>query len=336
MLQAMHRGNSQSPPVWFPRQAGRYQASYRALRAQHPFEALCKKPELAARLALNAVDEFGFDAAIIFSDILFVLEALGMPLEMDPSPRLPKPLRKIEDLESMRPLEKALEYLHFQEAAVALLRRNLASDRTAFGFCGGPATLFRYASGGNHTGYSEIPSHDLFAPFCRKVLPVLTSLLARQAAAGADALIVFDTSAGLLPEEERAHKWIPAMTELRGALAHQAPGVPVLLYGRGLNAHDRQSLSRGGWGGFGLDETENLPETLAKAQGFTQGNLPPLWLTLPPDKFRGQFESWVAPIRSLPAEYKKGWIASLGHGVTPQALEPTVRLAVELFQNLTP
>jgi len=336
MVDALGGRNTLGPPVWFPRQAGRYQASYRALRDRHSFVELCTTPALAARLALAAVEEFDFDAAIVFSDILFALEALGLPLEMDPAPRLPRPILSLGDLEELLPWEAALPKLAFQWEAMELLRRSLPAERAAFGFSGGPATLFRYACGGSHLADGPTVDLGLFTAFAARLVPLLAALLTRQAEAGADALLLFDTSAGLYgPDWRRAH-WRPAMAALRAALAERAPATPVILYARGLDFTDRKALSAAGYDGFGLDETQDLPAALGEGSWAIQGNLPPAWLALPPAEFEERFDAWAAPIQVLPPRRRRGWIASLGHGVPRDAREETVRLAVKRLKALAP
>ncbi|MGE0526577.1 MAG: uroporphyrinogen decarboxylase family protein, partial [Bdellovibrionales bacterium] len=139
------------PPIWFMRQAGRYHRHYQAMRQKHSFIELCKDPNLAAEVALGPVQDFDFDVSILFSDLLFPLEALGMGLTYDPSPKLGWRLNS-ETLQRLRPWSEAIEDLVFQRAALESTRRVLPKDKSLIGFVGGPWTLFTYAVEGEHKG----------------------------------------------------------------------------------------------------------------------------------------------------------------------------------------
>ncbi|HYV24055.1 MAG TPA: uroporphyrinogen decarboxylase family protein, partial [Pyrinomonadaceae bacterium] len=149
---ALARVPQRTPPIWLMRQAGRYHKHYQALRAKHSFVDLCKQPELAAEVALGPVIDFGFDAAILFSDLMFPLEALGMGLEYtDHGPRLGWQLNE-QTISQMRSLEDAWPHLLFQGEAMRATRERIPSDRSVIGFVGGPWTLFVYAVEGTHKG----------------------------------------------------------------------------------------------------------------------------------------------------------------------------------------
>ena len=139
---ALARRAQSVPPIWLMRQAGRYHKHYQALRQKHPFMDLCKQPELAAEVALGPVLDFDFDAAILFSDLLFPLEALGMGLEYtDRGPQLAWKLDR-ETFSQLRSVEEAWPHLLFQGEAVRATRARLPDDRSLIGFVGGPWTLF--------------------------------------------------------------------------------------------------------------------------------------------------------------------------------------------------
>src|SRR5436189_3475825 len=142
---ALARRPQPTPPIWLMRQAGRYHKHYQALRAKHSFVDLCKQPELAAEGALGPVMDFGFDAAILFSDLLFPLEALGMGLEYtDRGPQLGWQLSE-QTISRLRSIEDAWPQLLFQGEVMQATRDRLPSDRSLIGFVGGAWTLFVYA-----------------------------------------------------------------------------------------------------------------------------------------------------------------------------------------------
>src|SRR2546421_7157067 len=189
-----------TPPIWLMRQAGRYHKHYQALRAKHSFVDLCKQPELAAEVALGPVMDFGFDAAILFSDLLFPLEALGMGLEYtDHGPRLGWQLDE-NSISRLRSIEDAWPHLLFQGAAMRATRERIPSDRSVIGFVGGPWTLFVYAVEGTHKG-SLLNSKrllPLFPPFCESIMPLLERSIESKLDNGAEVVMIFDTAAGEL------------------------------------------------------------------------------------------------------------------------------------------
>src|SRR3989441_3694552 len=197
---ALARRPQSTPPIWLMRQAGRYHKHYQALRARHSFMDLCKQPELAAEVALGPVLDFGFDAAILFSDLLFPLEALGMGLEYaDRGPELDWKL-DADSIAKLRSVDDAWPHLLFQGEAMRATRERIPADRSLIGFVGGPWTLFVYAVEGTHKG-SLINSKrllPLFPRFCDSIVPLLESSIESQLDNGAEVVMIFDTAAGEL------------------------------------------------------------------------------------------------------------------------------------------
>src|SRR5258706_357338 len=143
------------------RQAGRYHRHYQQLRARHEFIELCKNPALACEVTLGPIEDFGFDAAILFSDLLFPLEALGLGLEYSPAPKLGWYLRATADLSKLTGGADRAAHMQFQSEALQLLRRRLPADRGLIGFVGGPFTLYAYATAGSHEGFTRQGLHGL-------------------------------------------------------------------------------------------------------------------------------------------------------------------------------
>src|SRR5437764_9712318 len=197
---ALARRPQATPPIWLMRQAGRYHKHYQALRARHSFMDLCKQPELAAEVALGPVLDFDFDAAILFSDLLFPLEALGMGLEYtDRGPQLEWKLSEYT-ISQLRSVEEAWPHLLFQGDAVHATRERLPSSRSLIGFIGGPWTLFAYAVEGSHkASLSESKKLlGLFPRFCEVMIPLLARNIELQMDSGAELVMIFDTAAGEL------------------------------------------------------------------------------------------------------------------------------------------
>src|SRR5207237_969456 len=208
---ALARVSQRTPPIWLMRQAGRYHKHYQALRAKHSFVDLCKQPELAAEVALGPVMDFGFDAAILFSDLLFPLEALGMGLEYtDHGPQLGWQLSE-QTISQMRSVEDAWPHLLFQGEAMRATRERIPSDRSVIGFVGGPWTLFVYAVEGTHKGslVNTKKLLPLFPRLCDSIVPLLKRSIASQLDNGAEVVMIFDTAAGELSPQLFQHEVVP-------------------------------------------------------------------------------------------------------------------------------
>ena len=145
---ALKRVSQKTPPIWFMRQAGRYHSHYQNLKKDHSFEDLCKNPELAARTALGPIEDFDFDVSILFSDILFPLEALGMSLKYNPGPVFGKFIDHL-NFNELKEVEDAILDLNFQSEALKITRDILPKNKSLIGFVGGPWTVASYGTGMN-------------------------------------------------------------------------------------------------------------------------------------------------------------------------------------------
>ncbi|MFN8004974.1 MAG: uroporphyrinogen decarboxylase family protein [Acidobacteriota bacterium] len=328
---ALARRSQPTPPIWLMRQAGRYHQHYQNLRRQHSFVELCKLPDVAAEVALGPVQDFGFDAAILFSDLLFPLEAFGMGLEYtDAGPQLAWRLSN-ETFGQLRDVEEAWPHLHFQGEAVKATRALLPADRSLLGFVGGPWTLFTYAVEGKHSG-TLIPSKTklaLFARFCDRLLPLLARNINQQLASGAEIVMIFDTAAGELSPEVFAEEVVPQLERLV-SLCERAPGY----YSKGTQpAHLRHALfTEGALAGIGVDYRWDLREALAMfPHGFVQGNFDPALLHLERDELARRLRRYLEALRT---QNRDGWVCGLGHGVLPATPEENVRLFVQLVREV--
>lgn len=323
------------PPVWCMRQAGRYQRKYQAFRRRHSFEALCRTPELAAKVALASIEDFDFDAAILFSDLLFPLAALGLGLSYsDRGPALTG-LLTTENVGALRSLDKALPDLDFQAEAVAITRHQLPPDKGLIGFVGGPWTLFVYAVEGTHKGslVQSKKSLALYRRFARVMVPLIEHMAHQQLAAGADVVMVFDTAAGELSPAMFQQHVAPDLTRLAEALPGQ-----LGYFARGLNpahGHNAGALPDGPWAGVGVDWRWSLSEVLSapRRHGFVQGNFDPALLHLTGAPLQRALDDFLAPIVQLKPAQRRGWICGLGHGVLPETPEASVRTFVRTVRR---
>lgn len=320
------RGEPQAtPPIWLMRQAGRYQQRYRQLRREHSFERLCRVPDLAAETAMNAIEDFDFDAAILFSDLLFPLEALGFGLSYDAGP--PALDRKLTPatLAALRPWEEAAPRLRFQADAVAATRARLPAGKGLIGFVGGPWTLFVYACEGSHTGALAVAksSPGLYRGFAALAVPLLTEAIRMQFEAGADVVMVLDTAAGEVPAACFTSAVGPDLAALAGAFPHR------LGYYAKASHPDQMAappFAVAPWAGIGVDSRWSLARLLAAGRGgFVQGNFDPALMLMPSSALGAAVRGWLAPLRALAPADRRGWICGLGHGVLPGTPEDNVR-----------
>ncbi len=323
------------PPVWFMRQAGRYHKHYQALRSKNDFITLCKDPELASEVALGPIMDFDFDVSILFSDLLFPLEAFGMGLTYDPGPKLSTSLTE-EGLAKFKDVDEAIEALKFQQEAARLTRQKLPKDKSLIGFVGGPWTLFTYAVEGAHKGGLEASKVrlDLYRKFCERMIPLLKLNIELQLKGGVEAVMIFDTSAGELDPELFTEVVTPALQQLTRAF----PG-KVGYYARGIQApHLRAPVFMADeLAGVGYDHRWDLRQVLRTprlTRGFVQGNFDQSLLFLPSDQFEERATRYLSNLKALTETERKGWVSGLGHGVLPGTPEANVRRFVKLVREI--
>src|SRR4051812_6283085 len=266
LASALARRNARRPPVWFMRQAGRYHGHYQALRARHEFIDLCKQPALAAEVTMGPIDAFGFDAAILFSDLLFPLEALGMGLRYEPGPELDWYLRSATDLARLRAHDQALPQLHFQAEAIQAVRTRLGTERALIGFVGGPFTLYAYAVAGSHEGFARQGlmgvEDDLYLGFCERLVDLLADNMVLQARAGADCVALFDTAAGTLDPAQFARDVSPPLAQAVARFRAACPDTPLIYYSRDTGPDHWRALEALDLQCLGVDWRHDLAATL--------------------------------------------------------------------------
>jgi uroporphyrinogen decarboxylase len=316
------------------RQAGRYHRHYQALKARHTFMELCKQPELAAQVALGPVEDFDFDVSILFSDLLFPLEGLGMGLRYEGTgPELDWHLDTAADLKRLRPANEALGALEFQKEAVRQTRAALPAHKSLIGFVGGPWTLFTYACQGAHDGSlieakKRIP---LFDPFCETLVPLLEENIRLQFEGGAELVMLFDTAAGELAPALFRRVVVPHLTRL----ARRYPG-KLGYYSRSTQAaHWDDPLFQGDLlAGLGVDHRWPLAEVLkSRPRGFVQGNFDQALLFADKADFERELRAYLEPLLRLSPVERAGWVCGLGHGVLPKTPEDNVRRFVGLVRE---
>lgn len=322
------------PPIWMMRQAGRYHSHYQNLRKQYSFMQLCKEPELAAEVAFGPVNEFDFDAAILFSDLLFPLEALGMGLSYPKSgPVLEWQLNE-STISKLRPWKDAIEGIRFQKTAMEATRSRIPAHKSLMGFVGGPWTLFGYATEGSHQGGLNLSKTkmQLFRQFSKIIVPLLAENIRLQLEGGAEWVLVIDTSLGVLPQDTIENEVLTGLRELIAAhpkrLGYYAKGVDSNFY--------RDSLSKLDFLGLGFDYRHRFDRELAFAQypGFVQGNFDPAWLKLPTADFKELLDRYLRQLHRLDSNQRRGWVCGLGHGVLPETPERHVHEFIQKTREI--
>jgi uroporphyrinogen decarboxylase len=349
LLAALARRNAGRPPVWFMRQAGRYHRHYQALRARHDFIDLCRDPALATEVTLGPIEEFGFDAAILFSDLLFPLEAMGMGLRYAPGPQLDWHLRDTSDLARLKGGAGRAEHMNFQARALERLRARLPSDTGLIGFVGGPFTLYAYATAGSHEGFARGGLNGLdtglYQGFNERLCELLAGNMSLQARAGADCVAVFDTAAGTLnPAQFALYAAAPLGAVLQSFRA-QCPHTPVIYYSRDTGPEHWEALRRLDLQCLGVDWRHD-PVAVLRAQAdpsaqphglrprSVQGNIDPQWLLLDPSELERRLREYFSRLLAAPASLRSGWVCGLGHGVLQTTPESNVRLALAVQREM--
>jgi uroporphyrinogen decarboxylase len=318
-LRACRREPVERPPVWMMRQAGRYLPEYRAVRARADFLTMVGTPELAVEVTLQPIDRLGVDAAIIFSDILVVPQAMGMTLSVDDGvgPRFHEPLRSAAEFDRLRDPDPSHDLAYVLDA-LRLARRELEGRVPLIGFAGAPWTLMSYmVEGQGSKAFTHAKrllvqeparAHALLSRLARAV----GEFLVAQVAAGAQAVQLFDSWASALGPRDFREFALPYLAE-SVRLARTA-GVPVIAFAPGAGWALEEIAAATGADVIGIDWQTEAAEARRRLTGrpvALQGNLDPSWLYAPPATIRARTHEM------LDAFGGRGHIANLGHGITP-------------------
>jgi uroporphyrinogen decarboxylase len=335
-LAACRREPTAVTPVWLMRQAGRFLPEYRAIRARLGFLELCKSPEAAAEVTLLPVERLGVDAAILFADILLIVEPMGVGLEFSrgEGPVIRWPVRSAADVERLAERDPA-ETVPFVFETVRRVRQALAGRVPLIGFAGAPFTVASYlVEGGASRDYLGTKRlmyadpgawHALLAHLARATARYLNG----QIAAGAEAVQLFDSWVGCLaPEDYRAF----VLPHTHAVIRALAPGVPVIHFGTGT-AGLLEAMREAGGDVIGLDWRVSLGAAWARLgdRVGVQGNLDPAALFAPPAEIRRRVAAILGEAGGRP-----GHVFNLGHGVLPETPVDHVRAMVDAVHELSP
>jgi uroporphyrinogen decarboxylase len=337
---ALNQKNFSRPPVWMMRQAGRYHAHYQELRKKYSFVDLCKMPEVACEATMGPIRDFDFDAAILFSDLLFPLEAMGMGLRYEVGPQLDWHLQEVSDLKRLAGGGQLAKTLEFQAKAIELIKKQLPKEKGLLGFVGGPLTLFCYAVEGSHKGDLQSSKNGLkdgrFEGFFEKLSDLLVENMLLQARAGADTIAVLDTCAGEFSPEVYQNDIVPYLDVVLRNFKDKAPNTPIVYYSKGTGAEHWNSLKSLPISGLGVDWRHDIAEVLTQwgSRWAIQGNIDPQWLFLEPAELEKRLRHVFQTVKALPSEARRGWICGLGHGILPKTPEANVRLFLKIQKEI--
>jgi len=337
-LKACRGEKTDYTPVWLMRQAGRYLPEYHRVRSKYSFLDMCKTPEAAAEVTIQPVDYLGVDAAILFSDILVPLEKMGAALEFHEKrgPVFPEPIRSRAAVDKLHVPDPESE-LPYVLDTIRILRRELAGRVPLIGFSGAPFTLATYLiEGGSSKSYLETKkmmytAPELYGALLDKITDCTTLYLAAQAAAGAQALQIFDSWAGVLAPRDFAEFAIPYVKRIIAGLKERGVTVPIIYFANNGATLLPQSLESGA-DVLGLDWRLPLDEAV-KVVGqrvSLQGNMDPIALLLPP----ARMETLIQEILDQ-AKGARGHIFNLGHGIVPEIPPEQAKFFVEAVHRLS-
>ncbi|XP_042283955.1 uroporphyrinogen decarboxylase [Thunnus thynnus] len=335
-LRAARGEETEHVPVWCMRQAGRYLPEFREARAGKDFFETCRSPEACCELTLQPLRRFPFDAAIIFSDILVVPQALGMDVQMvaGKGPTFPEPLKEPEDLQRLRAKVDVGKELGYVFKAITLTRHKIEGKVPLIGFTGAPWTLMSYMiEGGGSNTHSKakrwLYRHPEASHMLLKMLTdVIVEYLLGQVAAGAQALQVFESHAGILGPVEFKDFSLPYLRDIarrvKDKLKEDGQDVPMIVFAKDAH-YGLEDLSQSHYEVVGLDWTIDPRSARERTGGKVslQGNMDPCALYAPKDRISGIVKKMVEGFGT------RGYIANLGHGLYPDMDPENVGAFVE-------
>ena len=340
-LRALLRQPVDVTPVWMMRQAGRYLPEYRATRARAgDFLTLCQTPDLACEVTLQPLERFPLDAAILFSDILTVPDAMGLGLSFEEGegPVFERPVRRPEDVERLGVPDPEQD-LGYVMDAVRVIRRELNGHVPLIGFSGSPWTLATYAvEGGSSKNFARVKGMMYDRPeLLHRLLAVMadsvTAYLNAQVAAGAQALMIFDTWGGVLSPRDFRDFSLQYLSRIVAGLTREAEGrrVPVILFTKG-GGQWVEEIAASGCDAVGLDWTTDLADARARVgdKVALQGNLDPCALYASPERIRAEVAAVLASYGA-----GTGHVFNLGHGIHPDVKPDHAAALVQAVHELS-
>ena len=328
-LNACHCKPVDRPPLWVMRQAGRHLPEYRALKEKYSFHEIAQNPELAFEVTMQPLRRYEMDAAIVFTDILVIPEAMGQPYGFPPGGgiKMDFAITSEADIDRLS-TEGITEKLHYVRETLELLRSELGDDRALIGFGGSPWTLATYMLEGGSSKEKRrarelfYTNRPLFNKLMAKITDALTGYLQMQIDAGVDAIQIFDSWGGVLAPDTFADASTRWMGELVDAIDGQ---VPTIVFSKGMHDHTEALVETGanvlgvGWTARLSEVKATLPDDVA-----VQGNLDPVLMNTTPELVQKAATNLLEEMRGF-----DGHIVNLGHGIMPHAKIECMQALVE-------
>lgn len=334
-IRACKRQVTERTPLWIMRQAGRYLPEYRAVREKYDFLTMCKTPEVAAEVTVQPIDIIGTDAAILFSDILVIPEAMGMHLDMIESkgPVFPNPVRDLAGVENLN-TEGVVERLDYVMQAIKVVKERLAGRVPLIGFSGSPWTLATYMVEGKGSKNFDIiksfiytdpaAAHKLLQTLADSVVDYLNAKIA----AGCDAVQIFDTWGGILSPSDFEEFSLQYMRYICENL--KTDGQPVIVFAKGVASY--KGLAGLKCDSLGVDWSKEIGDVRREINSSKalQGNMDPTVLFAPKERIRTE-------VKRVLDSYGEGagHVFNLGHGILPKTPVDNVKYLVECVKELS-
>lgn len=333
-LRACRKEKVEQTPIWIMRQAGRYLPEYRAVRAKANFLTMCKTPDLASEVTVQPVDIIGVDAAILFSDILVIPEAMGMKLSVEEGrgPVFEHPIRNAEDVKLLKEIDPFKDLKYVMDA-IKITKDALDKRVPLIGFAGSPWTLLTYmVEGKGSKNFSEIKKLIYNNPFLAhtlliKIADAVADYLSAKIESGVDAVQIFDTWGGILsPSDFRTYS-LQYIQHIIDKLKRKDQ--PVIVFAKGVH-HDLKKLSKTGADVLGIDWTFDMGDVRDKVgkKVALQGNLDPTVLYAPQETIREEAVKILKVFNGEP-----GHIFNLGHGILPDVDPENAKALVRIVHE---
>jgi len=333
-LRACKKQNVERTPIWIMRQAGRYLPEYRAVRAKADFLTMCKTPELAAEVTLQPIDIINVDAAIIFSDILVIPEAMGMHLEMHEGrgPVFPKPIRNEQDANELKNIDPTKD-LKYVLDAVSLTKKELNNRVPLIGFSGSPWTLLTYmVEGRGSKNFTEVKkliynNPSLAHKILEKLSDVIADYLSAKIESGCNAVQIFDTWGGVLSPNNFLEFSLQYVEKIVSKIKRKDE--PVIFFAKGVH-HNIDRMASSGADVLGLDWTMDLGNVRKQV-----GNKVALQGNLDPTILYGNKEYIHQEVKRVLGSFGNGngHIFNLGHGILPDIDPENVKALVQYVKE---
>ncbi len=341
-IRALLKQPTERTPVWMMRQAGRYLPEYRHIREQAgSFLQLCTNPELACEVTLQPLRRFNFDAAILFSDILTIPDAMGLGLYFteNEGPKFSQPVRTAADIQRL-PIPDPVIELRYVVDAVSLIRKNLQNSVPLIGFSGSPWTLATYmVEGGSSKSFQKVKGlmyeqPKLMHTLLDKLAQSVASYLNAQIEAGAQAVMLFDTWGGMLTSEDYREFSLYYAKQVRALLKtdHNGQHIPTILFTKGGGLW-LETMTEAGYDALGLDWQTDIQQARARVgdKVALQGNMDPIALYASPDVITDKVKTILHNYGS-----GSGHVFNLGHGILPDINPDHVKAMVDAVHQYSP